>query len=46
MIDETCHIGFLSATYEEKMHDKTMAELVGYILPPGSCLYQDMGFQG
>jgi hypothetical protein len=23
-----------------------MAELVGYTLPPGSCLYQDMGFQG
>ena len=46
MIDETCHISFLSATYEGKMHDKTMAELVGYTLPPGSCLYQDMGFQG
>jgi hypothetical protein len=28
------------------MHDKTMAELAGYTLPPGSCLYQDMGFQG
>jgi hypothetical protein len=28
------------------MRDKTMAELVGYTLPPGSCLYQDMGFQG
>jgi len=23
-----------------------MAERVGYTLPPGSCLYQDMGFQG
>ena len=43
---ETCHIGFLSATYEGKMHDKIIAELVGYTLPPGSCLYQDMGFQG
>ncbi len=28
------------------MHDKTMAELASYTLPPGSCLYQDMGFQG
>jgi hypothetical protein len=36
----------LSATYEGKMHDKTMAKLVGYTLPPGSCLYQDTGFQG
>jgi len=23
-----------------------MAELAGYPLPPGSCLYQDKGFQG
>jgi DDE superfamily endonuclease len=23
-----------------------MAELAGYTLPPGSCLYQDKGFQG
>jgi hypothetical protein len=28
------------------MHDKTIAELEGYQLPLGSCLYQDMGFQG
>jgi hypothetical protein len=46
MISETCHICFLSPTYEGKMHDKTIAELEGYRLPPGSCLYQDMGFQG
>jgi hypothetical protein len=39
-------MGFLSATYEGRMHEKTVAELVGYTLPPGSCLYQDMGFQG
>jgi hypothetical protein len=37
---------FLSATDAGKMHDKTIAELVGYPLPPGSCLYQEMGFQG
>ena len=46
MIDETCHIGFLSATYEGKANDKTLADLEGYTLPHGSCLYQDMGFQG
>jgi hypothetical protein len=37
---------FLSPTYEGRIHEKTIAELEGYRLPPGSCLYQDMGFQG
>jgi hypothetical protein len=37
---------FLSATYEGKVHDKSVADLEGYSLPHGSCLYQDMGFQG
>jgi hypothetical protein len=36
----------LSATCEGKAHDKSLAELVGYTLPPGSGLYQEMGFQG
>jgi hypothetical protein len=46
VIDEACHICFLSATYEGKANDKSLAELVGYTFPPGSCLYQDMGCQG
>jgi hypothetical protein len=46
VIDETCHICFLSATYEGKANDKNLADLEGYTLPHGSCLYQDMGFQG
>jgi hypothetical protein len=46
VINETCHICFLSATYEGKMHDKSVADLEGYTLPHESCLYQDMGFQG
>ena len=46
MIDEACHICFLSDTYEGKVHDKILADLAGYTLPPGSYLYQDMGFQG
>jgi DDE superfamily endonuclease len=46
VINETCHICFLSHTYEGKASDKSLAELAGYTLPPGSCLYQDKGFQG
>jgi DDE superfamily endonuclease len=37
---------FLSPTYEGKAHEKSLADLEGYTLPRGSCLYQDMGFQG
>ena len=46
VITETCHVCFLSHTYEGKASDKSLAELSGYTLPPGSCLYQDKGFQG
>jgi hypothetical protein len=46
VIDETCQMCFLSATYEGKANDQILAELEGYRLPPGSALYQDMGFQG
>ena len=46
MINETCHVCFLSGTCEGKASDKSLAELAGYTLPPGSCLYQDKGFQG
>lgn len=46
MIEETCHICFLSATSEGKAHDTCLADLEGDTLPHGSCLYQDMGFQG
>ena len=37
---------FLSHTSEGKSSDKSLAELAGYTLPVGSCLYQDKGFQG
>jgi DDE superfamily endonuclease len=37
---------YLSYTYEGKASDKSLAELAGYTLPPGSCLYQAKGFQG
>jgi hypothetical protein len=46
VINETCHVCFLSYTCEGKASDKSLAELAGYTLPPGSCLYQDKGFQG
>jgi hypothetical protein len=44
--DETCHMCFLSATYERKVNEKSLADLEGYTFPPRSCLDQDMGFQG
>jgi hypothetical protein len=46
VINEACRVCFLSETYEGKAHDKSLAELAGYTLPAGSCLYQDLGFQG
>jgi len=36
----------LSPTCEGKASDISLAEVAGYTLPPGSCLYQDKGFQG
>jgi hypothetical protein len=36
----------LSATYEGKANDQSVAELAGYTFPRGSCLYQERGFQG
>ena len=36
----------MSATYEGKVNDKSLADLEGYTLPPGSCLNQEMGGQG
>ena len=46
MINERCEICLLSPTCEGKASDISVAETTGYTLPPGSCLYQDKGFQG
>ena len=46
LIERDCQVAFLSATYEGKWHDKGVADDAAYILPAGSILYQDMGFQG
>jgi hypothetical protein len=45
VIQETCHVCCLSHTWEGKATEKSMAKWSGYRLPPGSCLYQDQGFQ-
>jgi hypothetical protein len=46
VINEACHVCFLSHPYEGKASDKSMAELAGYTWPPGSFLEQEKGFQG
>ena len=46
LIQRDCWVRFLSATYEGKWHDKGVADEAEYLLPAGSILYQDMGFQG
>lgn len=42
VIDETCHICFLRDTREGQAHDKSLVDLVS----TGSCVDQDLGFQG
>ena len=39
-------MGFLSDTSEGNASEKSLAEEAGDTLPPGSCLYQEKGFQG
>jgi hypothetical protein len=46
VINAPCHMCCLSATYEGKAKDQSLADLEGSTVPPGSGLYQDMGFQG
>lgn len=46
LIDEECRIRFLSGTYAGKWHEKSIVDDDAYLLPAGSVLYQDMGFQG
>jgi hypothetical protein len=46
VINESCHIIFLSDTCFGSKHDKKLADEAGYKLPEGSSLYQDTGFQG
>jgi hypothetical protein len=46
VIDEACRVYFLSATFKGNAHDKSLADLAGDTWPAGSCLDQDLGFQG
>ncbi len=46
LIDEFCCILFLTNTVEGKQHDKKLADQTEYVLPKGSRLLQDTGFQG
>ena len=46
VIDDTVRVWCLGATWEGTCHDKRAADSEPYQLPPGSTLYQDMGFQG
>ncbi len=36
----------LTPSFEGRIHDKQIADIVGYTVPSGSDLYQDSGFQG
>ena len=46
MINADSQVVVLPPSYEGRIHDKRIADRVGYSPPPGSVLYQDSGFQG
>ena len=46
VINETGDLGCLRHTCAGTASDQSLAELAGDTVPPGSCLYQDQGFQG
>ena len=46
VINADSKVVLLTPTFEGRIHDKRIADIVGYTLPSGSVLYQDSGFQG
>ena len=46
MITADSKVVLLTPSYEGRVHDKRIADRVGYSPPRGSILYQDSGFQG
>ena len=46
VINAESKVVFLTPTFEGRIHDKQIADIVGYTVPNGSDLYQDAGFQG
>ena len=46
MINAESKVVLLTPSCEGRIHDKRIAETIGYSPPSGSILYQDSGFQG
>ena len=46
MINAKSKVVLLTPSCEGRIHDKRIAETIGYSPPSGSILYQDSGFQG
>ena len=46
VINAACKVVILTPSCEGRIHDKRIADTVGYSLPSGSDLYQDTGFLG
>ncbi len=46
IINADCKVVLLTPTCEGSIHDKRIADTIGYCVPSGSVLYQDSGFQG
>ena len=46
VINAACKVVLLTPSFEGRIHDKQIADVVGYTVPSGSDLYQDSGFQG
>lgn len=46
VINAESKVVFLTPTFEGRIHDKQIADTIGYTVPRGSVLYQDSGFQG
>ena len=47
IINDASKVVLLTASFEGRIHDKRIADSTGYdLLPKGSVLYQDTGFQG
>jgi hypothetical protein len=44
--DENNHVHFLSEPFEGSMHDKRCADEVAFLMPEGTEIIQDTGFQG
>ena len=46
LVNANSKVILLTPCYEGRIHDKRIADMTDYLLPCGSYLYQDSGFQG